>query len=413
MTDNKEEPEENQVNWKISLLLCLLIFGGAALVIKYIYSTEPTAKKVSAVRKSAMLVEVIKAEKGTYKPLISALGIVEPTVDINLSPQVNGEIIKRSPNFTPGGFIKKGEIVFEIDADDYKNALMLKKSELLQAKTNLVLESGRQNIAKQEYKILNEKLSKENQDLILRKPQMDAIKAQIAYAEATIEKAELDIERTVIKAPFDAQVFSRNKDIGSQVTSGETLGRLVGLDEYWVTVTVPLSTLRWINLPDTDGKNSSSATMRDRSAWAKDKYRTGVVSKLIGELEEQTRLAKILISVKDPLALKDADPQTPKLIIGAVLKVDIAGKEIKDVVRLERQFIRANNTVWIMKDDKLTISKVNIVLKDAEFAYINDGVEEGDLIVTTNLSRVVAGSDLKLVQEKSLKQAPAEGDTKE
>ncbi|MCM8526489.1 MAG: efflux RND transporter periplasmic adaptor subunit [Lentisphaeraceae bacterium] len=396
MPDENIEIEDSKVNWKISILLCLLIFGGAAAVLKYIYSTEPTAKRVAATRKSAMLVEVTAAEKGNFKPQISALGIVEPTVDINLSPQVKGEIIKRSPNFTPGGFIKEGEVVYEIDADDYKNTLMLKKSELLQAKSDLVLEKGRQNIAKQEYKILNEELSKENQDLILRKPQMDAIKARIAYAEAAIDKAKLDIERTVIKAPFDAQILSRNKDVGSQVSSGESLGRLVGLDEYWVTVTLPLSKLRWISLPDKNGENASVARMRDRSAWAQEKFRTGKISKLIGELEEQTRLARILISVKDPLALKSQDSKIPRLILGAVLKVHIEGKEIKNVIRIERQFIRGNETVWLMKDNKLQISKVNIVFKDADFAYINKGVNEGDLIVTTNLSRVVTGSDLRL-----------------
>ena len=401
---NEEDNNDRPINWKISILLCLLIGGGAWATLKYIYSTEPKAQKVGATKKTAMLVEVFETRRGSYHPTISVLGKVEPAIDIMLSPQVDGEITYRAPNFTPGGFIKKDDILFKINQEDYQNALALRKIELLQAKTDLQLEMGRQNVALQEFKILNQKLSKENEELILRKPQLDAVKAKIEYAKAAIDKAEIDLSRTTISAPFDAQVLTRNKDVGSQVSSGETLGRMVGLDEYWVMATMPLSKLKWLDLPGREDKTASEAKVRDRAAWAKGVYRTGKVSKLIGTLEDETRLAQVLITVKDPLSLKPENSKMPKLIIGAILKVDIIGKDIQNAFRLERKYVRNNDSAWVNEDGKLKIKKLKIVLRDAKYAYVTEGLNDGDKVIKTNLSRVVDGARLRLEGEKPAKE---------
>jgi hypothetical protein len=83
-------------------------------------------------------------------------------------------------------------------------------------------------------------------------------------------------------------------------------------------------------------------------------------------------------------------------MIGAFMETSIQAKEISDVIRLNRDYVRKNETVWVMEEGKLRIRDVEIVLTDAEYAYISSGLNEDDQVVTTNLTTVVDGAPLRL-----------------
>lgn len=384
------------MNWKTTLLICILILLAGGAVTYYIFSTEPTASKGGATKETAMLVEVVPVQRGTYRPTIVATGTVRPAQDIILSPRVSGEIIKRTSAFEPGGFVRKGQFLLQIDPADYKNTLALRKSDLSQALADLNIEKGRQVIAKRDYELVGDTLPKDNKALVLRQPQLEAVQARVEAAKASIRQAELALERTTIKAPFDAHILTRNANVGSQVAPGNNLGRLVGIDEYWIEATVPLVQLRWLTFPDARNPRGSEVIVRSRTAWPEGNHRKGRLHKFVGALDSQTRLARVLISVPDPMAYQRRNIDKPTLMIGAFMETSIQGKEIADVVRLNRDYIRENETVWIMEDGKLRIQEVEIVFRDAEFAYIAEGLEEGDQVVTTNLATVVDGTRLRL-----------------
>jgi len=116
-------------------------------------------------------------------------------------------------------------------------------------------------------------------------------------------------------------------------------------------------------------------------------------------LDDQTRLARVLVSVPDPMAYRQKN--TPRLIIGSFVETSIEGKPINDVIRLNRDYVREDNTVWVMEEDKLRIKDISIVFQDATYAYISDGLSEGDRVVTTNLATVVEGTDLRLEQSQT------------
>ncbi|MEO2063735.1 MAG: hypothetical protein ABGW97_12190 [Christiangramia sp.] len=118
------------INKKV-ILISVGILAAAILVIVLIFSTEPTAQSEGATKESAMLVSTVPAKKGNFTPNIVATGTVRPLNDVILSPLVNGQITRRSEKFVPGGFVKKGEVLLQIDPTDYQNNLELRKSELL------------------------------------------------------------------------------------------------------------------------------------------------------------------------------------------------------------------------------------------------------------------------------------------
>ncbi|WP_282017650.1 efflux RND transporter periplasmic adaptor subunit [Salegentibacter mishustinae] len=377
------------------LIICFGILLFAVIVTYFIFSTEPTASSEGATKKTAMLIDVVKAEQGDFKPVIEATGTVQPVEDVMLSPQVSGQVIRRSPEFIPGGFVKKGAVLLQIDPSDFRNTLELRKSDLLQAKTDLNMEMGRQEVAEQDLELAGvDSLSANQRSLVLRQPQLDAIKARVKAAEAAVAQAELELSRTTIRAPFDAHILSQNVTVGSQVTPGDQLGRLVGSEQYWVNLTVPVDKLQWLSFPKSNNETGSTVQIRN-SGWPKDIYRTGYLDKQVGALDNQTRLARVLVRVNDPLARKDTTNIQRELIIGGFVEAEVQARQIENVVRLNRDYLRTNQTVWVNEEGELSIREVEIILTDAKYAYISQGLEQGESIIITNLSVVSEGAKLR------------------
>ena len=377
---------------KKTILICLAILLVAGGVTAFIFLTEPTASPSGATKETAMLVETVSVQRGTFQPTVVATGTVQPSRDITLSPRVSGEIVELARGFTPGGFVKKGEVLMQIDPADYRNSLQLRKSDLRQVAADLKIEQGRQDVARQDYELVEDMVSLDSKDLVLREPQLNAVKASLEAARAAVNQAELNLQRTTIRAPFDAQVLSRNANLGSQVAPGNDLGRLVGREEYWVVVTLPVSKIPYISLPKAQ-QQGSEVRIYDRKAWKKEQYRTGYVSQLVGALEDQTRLARLLVSVPDPLAYQS--DSLPALIINSFVDVNIRADSLSDVIRLSRDYLRENETVWVMNEEKLQIRAVDITFRDAKYAYIAEGLQDEDRAVTTNLATVTEGAKLR------------------
>jgi multidrug efflux pump subunit AcrA (membrane-fusion protein) len=94
-------------------------------------------------------------------------------------------------------------------------------------------------------------------------------------------------------------------------------------------------------------------------------------------------------------------------MIGAFVEARIQAEEIADVVRVDRDHVRKDDTIWLMDDERqLRVRKVEIVFRDAEHAYVASGLEDGDRVVETNLSVVTDGARLRLAGD-----GPGEGDS--
>lgn len=372
-----------------------MIFVVAAVLITVIYVTEPTAQSETATKRTAMLVSVQQLEIGNYAPVFIATGSVQAFEDIQLNALVSGQIIRRNPLFVPGGKVKKGTELVKIDPADYENDLQLRKSELQQAQTNYEVELGRQNIARQDLQLIGgDSLTEDQKNLVLRKPQFSAVKANITAAQAAVNQAKLNLQRTSVKAPFDAQIITQNVTVGSQVAPGMNLGRLVGINQYWVEVNLPVRILKWLTFPEDNKQDGANVTIRNASDWEEGESRSGILMNRIGALDQQSRLARLLIKIPDPLNL-DNNTDAPVMIIGSFVEAELQGDTIRDVIRLNRNYLRNNNTVWVMENEQLSIKDVEVKLTDAHYAYISSGLENGAKVVTSNISTVTDGIPLR------------------
>lgn len=384
----------------------LVIVIGIVIAVSLV-KTGPKASRKPPV-KQARLVEVTPLSMGTVTTEIEAMGTVVPARKVELHPQVSGEIIKVSEQYVPGGLFRAGDEILQIDPKDYVLAVKRRESEVAQAMSNVKIEQGQQIIAQRELEMIGEAIDEKNNDLILRKPQLESVQAQLSLAQATLEQARLDLQRTRIHAPFNSIVISRSANIGSRVLNSTLLATLVGTDQYWIEVAVPVDQLKWIRIPGPGINSGSSARIYNDNVWRDGEYREGKIMQLVGDLESEGRMARLLIAVEDPLDLDGKDGRKPRLLIDSYVRVIIDGTPQKSVISIDRKHVHDGNLVWIMDEqDRLNIRTVSILFRGKSNVLVTSGVKAGERLVTTDLSAPVNNMPLRLEDEASSQSRPA------
>lgn len=378
-----------------SLVLCAVIIAAGYWAVQTIYETEPEAERNEAVARTVMLVDVVPVEVGDYRPTLRALGTVEAAREMTLSPRVSGPIVEISESFVEGDIVSDGETLVTLDRSDYRNVVTQRRAALDAAEADVVLEEGRRAVAEDDLALLDDSVPAANRDLVLREPQRLSAESSVESARAALHQAELELARTRVSAPFDALVMERNADLGSQVGPGSALGRLVATDVYWVVANVAQASLQWLTFPE-DGGAPVPVRVTSRSAWPEDSERTGHLSRVLGALDTETRLARVLIEVPDPLALTPSNDGAPSMLIGSFVEVEIPAREFTNVARIPRELVREGDTTWVMVDRTLNVRELEIAFEDADYAYVTAGIEAGEVIVTTALRTVQDGAPLRL-----------------
>ncbi len=302
-------------------VLLVWVIPGIVLVLALLYgrhlmNTRPEAQRQTPPQQ-ARLVTVEIAEPIDYQTSVSAMGPVVPARRITLTPEVSGRIVFVSPLVIPGGAVEEGQVLIRIDSRDYETIVKQRQSEVARAELNLKLEQGNQQVAMQEYKLLGDIIEDQDRELVLREPHLEEARAALKAAQAALAKAQLDVDRCTVRAPFNAVIQDKFVDAGAQVTASSPLLVIMGTDEYWVEAKVNVDQLRWITIPDGDRERGSPVRIFDTAAWGPDTWRDGRVLRLLGQLEEQGRLAQVLVSVADPLALESESADLPPVLVNS------------------------------------------------------------------------------------------------
>jgi RND family efflux transporter MFP subunit len=359
----------------ISISLVVIAVVIAVVLVK----TAPKAEKKRP-PKMAPLVETVPLVAKDHTVHVKLTGTIVPAEEIRLRARVSGEVISIAPGFIEGGLLEKGAEAVRIDPADYELALIDAKSKLETARFAYKQELGRQDVAKREWEMLKaDDASEFEKELALRKPNLAASEAALKAAEAAVKRAELNLARTRITAPFNAIVLERNVNVGSQASQQDVLATLVGTDAYWVQVSIPVDRLGWVQIP------GSKVTVESNSGAV----REGTVIKLLADLEEKGRMARLLIEIKTPL-----QGDLP-ILLGEYVRVDIAGRELKNAYAIPRSALREGSQVWIVNEQsKLEIRKEEVLWRDESQVIIRDGFADGDRMIVSDLNFAINGMDV-------------------
>lgn len=392
-TDNPRSSFIYTLTTRLVLPVFIIAVGVTTAVV--LNKTKPQSRMAPPIR-IARLVETIKVSTTTHQITIEAMGLVEAKTLISLKARVSGEIQDTADNLIPGNTFEKGDLLYQIDPTDYELALAEQEANYQQSQASFMIEQGQQVIAREDYEMTDQTLSGLDLDLVLRKPQLIQAKATTARAKAQLDAATLDLNRTKVVSPFRALLVEKSESPGSIINTNTVLATLVECQEFWIELSVPVRDMKWIE----ERRQATNAPVRvhiyDELAWGKDVYRDGEVISLSNNVDANSKMAKVIVSIKDPLSLTPENAKKPKLMLGAFVQAEIEAKKLKDVLVLNRDYLRLNDTVWTLDaNSRLVIHDVEIIYKGPENVIIRNGFEAGTTVVTSNLSVPVEGMLLR------------------
>jgi len=385
---------------RIVLSIVIIIAGIAGA--RYLIHTKPKVNRRPP-EKMAPLVKTAALHPETYTFNIPAMGTVMPAREISLEVPVSGEVVDLHPEFTEGGMLVQGTKILKIDPEDYEVILQQKRKALAEAEYTYKLEQGHQDVARREWNLLygDQAINEGESDLALRKPHLEKVQVEIETARAELEQARINLDKTSVEAPFNALVLKKYVDLGSQVSQQEKLADLVGIDAYWVQVSLPVDSLKWIQIPNGKQNSGSEVEVLYRGNF----FKSGRVIRLLPDLSKEGRMARLLIEVNDPLELQTKEPKLPMLLLGEYVRVSITGEELHNVFRIPRSALHNDREVWIVnEDDKLEIRPVKTIYRNEDTVLVRDGFKDGEDLVVSSIAAPVAGMDLRVEQAGKMEQ---------
>ncbi|SEA79293.1 RND family efflux transporter, MFP subunit [Desulfuromusa kysingii] len=377
----------------LTLLVICIILISAVLAGTFLVKTAPKANRVKPV-KEAPLVTTMPLAPTLEQVTVSAMGTVVPANELSLKTEVSGRIIGVHDSFELGSQINRGDKLLVLEPADYQLAVVEAESQVADAAYALAIEQGNQEIAQQEWELYDDRDSASEQDreLALRKPHLLKAEAEYRAAKATLAQAQLDLQRTTLYAPFNSLVTAKSVETGSYLSAQESVATLVGTDHYWVQVSLPVDRLSWLEIPHKAGGQGSAVLIT-----AGDKQKVGTVSKLLGDLADEGRMARLLVTVEDPLDLKKPAEQRQPLLLGEYVRVEIDGKMLADVISVPRSTLHDGDQLWLLDEEKQTllIKTVEVLWRDSDRVLLRNNLPEKTQLVTSNLSVAVDGMQLR------------------
>lgn len=312
-------------------------------------------------------VVVVEAKAGQYQALVKGYGEALARYDISYAAEVSGRVKRIMPGFESGKLVKKGEQLAEIENTSYLQAVALAKSNLAQAELDLLEEQRTGEQALIEWK--RSGVSGEpSSPLVLRKPQLAAQKAVVENARYSLQKARQDLQKTVLRAPFDALVVERNIQPGSYLQAGSTVAELYSTDR--VEVEIPLSAQQWQNLPRL---SNSELSEKAAAKWPVMLYSSdgsanwqGYVIRVEQHVEATSRQRSLIVAVDQPFKAEVS------LFPGTFVEAHIEGATLDNTWKLPASAISQQGEIWfVSENNQLNKVAAKKVFENAGSVYVS------------------------------------------
>ena len=379
---------DRRLKWALSIGVVGAAIA-AALVLVATKAEPPRAEKPL----EGTLVDVIQISARRHEVDLRGKGTVVPAQEIVLQAELGGRVIWQSPELVAGGRFKEGQAIVRIDPRDYQLAVESARSQVNQAKLELALEKRRGEVAKREWNAFGEvDVSEEQSALAQREPQLESTRLALKAAQSALKKAQLDLARTTLRAPFNAMVVSESVDTGQLISPQSTVARLVGTDEYHVQVSVPVSSLRTVVARSGEGPGSEAKIVQH--AGDETIERRGEVIRQLPDLDPGGAMARLLVRIENPVGEKGDLP----LLLGSFVDVAIEAEPIEDAIRLPRVALRNGRNVYVMNDqDTLEIRDVEIAWTEPDAVLVTGGLRANERVVTSRIPTPVPNMLLRTV----------------
>ena len=375
---------------KVGLPIIILI-SAVVVAIGLGAMRKPPAKVVE--QRLPLLVNTIELAPQDLTYRIASQGTVSPKLETTLMSEVNGRIIRVAENFVAGGFFKKGDLLVQVEPADYLTAVKAAEAALAGAKAQLEEERARARVAETEWRSFTEGKAPA---LGLRQPQLASALANVQSKEAELERAQRDLARTEIRAPYDGMVRSRMANLGQFISRGSQLGMILGTEV--AEVRLALTDTDFGFLPQQQAQVQQipvilSATIAGQPLqWQANIVRTE------GVLDERSRVIYAVAEIQDPYQREGTGIP---LQFGRFVQAQISGIAATQVTKVPRHLLRPGNQLLVVDaEQQLQFRQVQLSRADADFAYIGSGFEAADRLVVSPVTNPLAGTQVRLTEQQ-------------
>jgi len=368
---------------------------GAGCVAYLILAVEPRKAKAPPAAKQPIRTRVTELRVRDYPVVIKTHGVVRPHDEVTLSAQVSGLITQISPTFEAGAYFAKGDVLMELEANDYRIALAVAEARLLGTKAALQLATldHERNL-----KLFRDKLISD-----AAADQTSAVRAQAAAevdsAIAQVERAKRDLDRTRIRAPFDGRVRQRAVGLGQSVSPGTPLGVVFAVDFAEVRLPLAGRELQFLKLPEKLDDPPLDVELVDAVGGVSAMVWKAKIVRSDGALDDNSLELFAIARVDDPFGWKSGNPP---LRIGQPVTAFIAGKVLTNVVALPRMAVRQLDQIILIDKQYLTLTPKTIlpVWADEQHVVVRDPeIHDGVLLSLTQLVYAPAGSKVEIIPD--------------
>jgi multidrug efflux pump subunit AcrA (membrane-fusion protein) len=360
--------------------------------------------------------------------LLRGYGTARARTRVSVSPEVGGLAIEIHPRLENGEIIPEGEILFRIDPRTYALRLEQAEAEIerLNAETarthqqqqndtrRLELSRRARDLADSEYRRVLRLLEENNvgsrsgvelaertltqaedqvvaleNALALYPLQLKELEVALKAARVARDMADLDLERTEVKAPFDARLEDVALERNQVVTPGMPV--LTMVDDSLLELPVPLDsreTSRWFPFGNGGADMQSEgwfASLPQDLAVAVTWTENPSAYAWQGRLARVERFSAATSTVTVVIEVKNGDSGGAELVEGMFCEAAIPGKVARGVFRVPAEAVSHENTVFLARESRLRTCPVEVVHRQGAEAFIRGDFEAGAVLVTTRV----------------------------
>ena len=377
------------------LIVCLVILAvgvGGFRVLKKM-KKPPQSKEIV---EQALPVEVLTMQPVDFPVRIQGYGDVVSRTRVVLSAEVSGKITFKRDQLEVGRIVEKGEILVEIDREDYQ-------LDFSTAESLLKILTRDYAIAQAEFKRVsklyaNKKVGSQS-TVDKAESALNGIANQLQQVQQNRERAQIKLNRCVVRAPFSGRITMVDIEQDEYVKPGHKILTLV--DDSALEVVVPLDSrdaANWLQLNPESKERPGNwfATPKPVACelmWSEDdRVRgTGVVDRIV-RLDPKTRMLSVAVRVDR------SESRDFPLTDGMFCRVYIPGKVLHQVYLLPRQAVSFTGSVYVVTGGRLQPRQVKVVREEEDQAIISEGLQPGDLVITTRLENPLSNSLVRIVE---------------
>lgn len=365
----------------LKIFIPLVIITATAIMIYIIFANPPQMKK-EITKVSKIQVEVKNLNKEKFQVFLDSYGTAQASTKTTLTSQVSGKIIFINENFKNGAYFKKGDLLVQIEDEDYKADVKIANAQLILAKQTLLEEQAKAKQAKEDWKKFN--IDEKPDDLVLRVPQLQSSIATVEAKEADLQKAKLNLNRTKILAPYDGRVIEKSISIAQVISNNAQIGTIFSNDNIEVRLPIKNKDLNLIDI-NLDAKVEFISQLSN-------KIYEGKIVRSESTIDENTKQLYLIAQI---------DENISNLKIGEYLKAKIEAKKLENVIIIPNETIYQSSYVYVQKDGILEKRVIEISWQNDEYAVISNGLKENDNLILTTLGSVKSGTKVEIINKEN------------